>query len=225
MAEETIYCPSCNHKLRVPEEMLGQPVQCPLCRAVFVAPVRGPAAPAEPPMVLPVSGPAVPPPPVPVRPFRPPVPPEQGDLEGIYLQVRSRAVALIVVGFLGWLSNAYAALHVKMLGVDGVYHEYERQQQQLRQLGFPAGREAEALMTPEFVYGFQLGVAVLLLILCTGVLVGASQMLRLRHYGLALLGSVLVMLNLQGGCCLIGIPVGIWSLTLLMRPEVRRAFE
>ena len=40
MPTEVIFCPACNHKLRVPEELMGQSVQCPKCRATFMAPPR-----------------------------------------------------------------------------------------------------------------------------------------------------------------------------------------
>src|SRR5215468_5353986 len=42
MAQETevISCPACRHLLRVPLDWLGQPVQCPECKAMFQAPTR-----------------------------------------------------------------------------------------------------------------------------------------------------------------------------------------
>src|SRR5262245_31733912 len=52
MRIDVIICPSCQHKLRIPEDLLGQPVQCPDCRVVFIAP---------PPPIAP-TGPALPPP-------------------------------------------------------------------------------------------------------------------------------------------------------------------
>ena len=36
---EVISCPACSHLLRVPLDWLGQPVQCPECKAMFKAPV------------------------------------------------------------------------------------------------------------------------------------------------------------------------------------------
>ena len=43
MAIESIYCPACNNKLRVPDELMGQQVQCPKCQAMFTAPPPPPA--------------------------------------------------------------------------------------------------------------------------------------------------------------------------------------
>ncbi len=40
---ETIPCPECGRALRLPEELIGQEVRCPICQATFVAEV--PASP------------------------------------------------------------------------------------------------------------------------------------------------------------------------------------
>ena len=57
------------------------------------------------------------------------------------------------------------------------------------------------------------------------VLIASIQMMRLRGHGLAVAGSVLAMLNLGNLCCILGLPFGIWSLVVLMRPDVRNAFQ
>jgi predicted Zn finger-like uncharacterized protein len=41
----TIGCPSCRRQLRVPEDLLGQPVKCPSCEATFTASEDGAARP------------------------------------------------------------------------------------------------------------------------------------------------------------------------------------
>jgi hypothetical protein len=50
------------------------------------------------------------------------------------------------------------------------------------------------------------------------------EMVRLRSYWVSVAGSIAVM---PGACvcCLTGLPVGIWSLTVLFRPEVAEAFR
>jgi hypothetical protein len=49
-------------------------------------------------------------------------------------------------------------------------------------------------------------------------------MLNLRSYWLSVAGSFAVM---PGGCmcCLAGLPIGVWSLTVLLNPEVSAAFR
>jgi hypothetical protein len=50
------------------------------------------------------------------------------------------------------------------------------------------------------------------------------NMLRLRSYWLSMAGSVAIM---PGAflCCFAGMPVGIWSLTVLLRPDVSASFR
>jgi hypothetical protein len=50
------------------------------------------------------------------------------------------------------------------------------------------------------------------------------NMLKLRNYWLALAGSVALMPG-SCMCCLLGLPSGIWSLVVLLNPEVKAAFQ
>jgi hypothetical protein len=43
--QEIINCPGCQRKLRIPEELLGQDVQCPTCNKTFQATLEQPPAP------------------------------------------------------------------------------------------------------------------------------------------------------------------------------------
>src|SRR5579859_830651 len=52
------------------------------------------------------------------------------------------------------------------------------------------------------------------------ILVGAFQMLRLRSYAWALTAAILSLV----ACSLIGLPMGIWALIVLARPDVRETF-
>ena len=51
------------------------------------------------------------------------------------------------------------------------------------------------------------------------------QMMKLQSWGMAVAGSVLAMINVGSCCCVLGIPVGIWSLTVLMTPDVISIFS
>ncbi len=55
-------------------------------------------------------------------------------------------------------------------------------------------------------------------------LIAASRMREFQSRGLAIAGSVLIMMPFSL-IALAGIPVGIWSLSVLMRDDVRRAFD
>jgi hypothetical protein len=51
------------------------------------------------------------------------------------------------------------------------------------------------------------------------------QMMTLRSWGLAVTGSVLAMINIGSCCCVLGIPVGLWSLAVLTSPDVMTIFS
>jgi tRNA A-37 threonylcarbamoyl transferase component Bud32 len=55
------------------------------------------------------------------------------------------------------------------------------------------------------------------------LIVGARQMLRLRSYGWAVACSVLAFVPLSAGFML-GVPMGIWALLVLNRPDTQQAF-
>jgi len=55
---EILTCPSCNRKLQVPDNLVGQDVQCPTCSATFLAQAAGsvpPPAPPPPPPLVPLD--------------------------------------------------------------------------------------------------------------------------------------------------------------------------
>jgi hypothetical protein len=57
------------------------------------------------------------------------------------------------------------------------------------------------------------------------VLFGALKMKKLESHGLAMAVSIIAMIPCVSPCCLIGIPIGIWSLVMLSKPEVKSAFH
>src|SRR5688572_8346951 len=52
----------------------------------------------------------------------------------------------------------------------------------------------------------------------------AMQMKQLRNWNMSVAASIVAMIPCIGPCCIIGIPIGIWSLMTLMKPEVKAAF-
>jgi hypothetical protein len=51
------------------------------------------------------------------------------------------------------------------------------------------------------------------------------KMKRLESHGLAVTASILAMLPCTSPCCIIGLPLGIWALVVLSKPEVKSAFR
>jgi hypothetical protein len=56
------------------------------------------------------------------------------------------------------------------------------------------------------------------------LILGGVQMARFRTWGLALAASVAAMVNFGTCCCVVGLPVGIWSIVVLMSEDVKLAF-
>jgi hypothetical protein len=56
------------------------------------------------------------------------------------------------------------------------------------------------------------------------IIYGAVKMKAVQSYGLAMAASIVAMIPC-GGCCCIGLPVGIWCLVLLNKPEIKAAFQ
>ena len=56
------------------------------------------------------------------------------------------------------------------------------------------------------------------------IIFGAMKMKQLQNYNLALAAAVIAMIPCLSPCCLLGLPIGIWALVILIKPEVKSAF-
>jgi hypothetical protein len=57
------------------------------------------------------------------------------------------------------------------------------------------------------------------------ILMGAIKMKKLESYGLAMASTIIAMIPCFSPCCLLGLPIGIWALVILLKPEVKSAFH
>lgn len=65
----------------------------------------------------------------------------------------------------------------------------------------------------------------LVILLVGGIIIfGALKMKNLESRGLAKTASILAMIPCIS-CCILGLPIGIWSLTVLSKPDVSSAFR
>jgi hypothetical protein len=71
---------------------------------------------------------------------------------------------------------------------------------------------------------FAMGGAFVELLVAAFIIYAALKMKDLKQWGLAVAASILAMLPCISPCCVIGLPIGIWCLVILMRPEVKDAF-
>ena len=57
------------------------------------------------------------------------------------------------------------------------------------------------------------------------IIYAALKMKELTQYGLCMAASILAMIPCISPCCIIGLPIGIWCLVVLTKPEVKAAFH
>lgn len=247
----TTRCPSCDRKLRVPDNLLGTRVKCPGCQTVFTAEDQGEGSAAQPPAA---PAPRERPPerprePVTDRPSearrRPALtpPPEEDaggyedEPEGGYEGDRPRrrggrsremalsavagpAISLMVIGGLSILGGVLT-LAAGILG--GAL--------QMGAMGNPGANPGlnrpgmgPAPMSPAAGVAVNVVEAAVFIICGSLVLFGANQMRKLRSRGWAMTATILAMLPTVCCWCVPGIGFGIWSLIVLNKPEVVRAF-
>lgn len=126
-------------------------------------------------------------------------------------QVRGPAIALIVTAGLGML-NAAGGIVLNALSIGGF--------QFLPQTGDQTERALTSLLG-----GFGIIQSVVHLALGVLILFGALRMMKLRSYTLAMTSTVLAMVPCLSPCCILGLPLGIWALVVLNKPEVKGAFN
>ena len=71
---------------------------------------------------------------------------------------------------------------------------------------------------------FALGFSVVGLVIAGFIIFAALKMKELQQWGVAVAASALAVIPCVSPCCIIGLPIGIWCLVVLMRPEVKDAF-
>lgn len=54
--------------------------------------------------------------------------------------------------------------------------------------------------------------------------VAAGKMSRLESHNLALVAAIVAMVPCVSPCCCLGLPIGIWTVIMLSKPEVKSAF-
>lgn len=169
----------------------------------FGATPPGGAAPA------PGAGPGTtPPPPQPMRPLTPGVTP-MGARPDPLSQVSGPATGLIVVAILNFVTAA-ASLMMQIAGVNFMQG--------------PPGMGDEAMMR---MWSGSIALISNLVSIGIGVLIliGGLKMKKLENFGLAVTSAILAALPCTSPCCLVGIPIGIWALVVLFRPEVKESFR
>jgi hypothetical protein len=82
-----------------------------------------------------------------------------------------------------------------------------------------------AAFQQDFAFGVGNAVGIFLMnVVSIGVIMGAIDMLRMNSLRSARAGAILAMVPICGPCIFFGIPLGIWTLIVLARPEVKAGF-
>ena len=63
------------------------------------------------------------------------------------------------------------------------------------------------------------------LIMAVVVFMGALKMKNAESYGFAMAAAIIAMIPCVSPCCLLGLPLGIWAIIVLVKPEVKAAFQ
>lgn len=133
-----------------------------------------------------------------------------GDPNAVRGKVLAPAIALIVVAGLGLLAslfNVIFALTAAPIPPDPNAPEF------IRALNQNTTGPTTAIIQGSFA------------LLNVLIIAGGVQMARMEMRAFAIVASVLAMLNAGTCCCILGLPVGIWSLVILLLPDVAAAFR
>lgn len=127
-------------------------------------------------------------------------------------QVNVPAILLMVTGIVGIL---WALYHFATRGSSQAALEQALQQN-------PDAEKARPIF--EAAMKFSSAGSIIAILTSALVIYAALQMRQLRNWPLAMAGAIIAMIPCFGPCCCIGLPVGIWALVVLNKPEIRAAY-
>lgn len=126
-------------------------------------------------------------------------------------QVNGPAIGLIVTAILGFLATIVGTLW-NLLAAGVGFHR--------------TGMNAEMERFTSMFSGTIGVVSGIIGFLVAGlILFGALKMKKCESYGWAMTASIIAMIPCISPCCLVGLPIGIWALVVLAKPEVKSAFH
>ena len=157
--------------------------------------------------------------------------PSPADVEKARQMVKAPAIALISTGILGLIMSLFVGAYGFIDTFVTPLSPESRQRQMFEhaeQARFPSDPEAMYYRAPGDRDNLNAGFALLGAMgfgMASGLATWAGAgMLRLRGYWFSVAGSIAIM-PASFVCCMGGVPVGVWSLVILMKPEVSTAFK
>ena len=76
-----------------------------------------------------------------------------------------------------------------------------------------------------FESGFSIASSLVGIVVAVFIIYISLKMKDLNQWGLCVTASILAMIPCISPCCIVGLPIGIWCLVVLMKPEVKAAFH
>ena len=135
--------------------------------------------------------------------------PQPADSVYASQQVSGPSVGLLVTGIIG---AVFALTSMITIGIGTSFSSYWMDELPDRYVEFYEGAVA-------------LGSAVVGLLVAAFIIYAALKMKNLEQWGLAVAASILAMIPCISPCCIIGLPMGIWCVVVLSRPDVKAAFH
>ena len=146
-------------------------------------------------------------------------------------EVKGPAISLIVIGSLSVIFALYnvlidlfrpESLDQAMTELSSIMQSFGPEAQ--KSLNDPQMQNMFHLVTNPWL---KVGGDVFALVMSVVIVVGAVRMLALRSYEFAFVAAILAMLPCLTPCpcCVLGLPIGIWALTVLRRPGIRDQFN
>ena len=139
-----------------------------------------------------------------------PFQPSESNRSTALSRVQGPAIGLITIAILGFINCAVGFV---LIGTGTA-------------LNFGGLGDSESARLGQLVSG-SMGIVsnIVTLILSVVVLMGGLKMKKLEGHTLCITASTAAMIPCFSPCCLIGIPLGIWALTTLNKPEVKSQFR
>jgi hypothetical protein len=208
-------CPTCQARIRTPDDAAGKSARCPQCGGVSIVPGTPPIYAAGPPPEKPPANPFADQPLLQstMNPYAPPAGPamQAWPAQMTKEQARARllgpAIGLIVFAIAGLGFMALLGI-VMVADPDEVFKD----------VGQDPAEKAGAVGF--FAAYFTVGLVTRIV-----QLLGAIAMLRARGYALAMAGAICAIIPCEIYCCLPCLPLGIWALAVLNNAQVKAAFQ
>ncbi len=133
-------------------------------------------------------------------------------MNDILNKLKTPAICLIVIGALNGLISILTLLGgiARSAGIGG---RESLPTKEAERFGFYVGTFA----------GY--GSGLLALVVAPVIIYGAIQMMKGKKYGFAKASAILAIIPFTSCCFLIGIPIGIWALTVLSKSDVKALFR